>query len=96
VAPLPLHTDGAHHPLPPRFILLACVMPGSQPVSIVIVRFRDAEFDESAIDYESDEEAVDAFYVAEEFQCPSCHRKRGSASVNLTTGTIRFLTAKQA
>src|SRR5436309_898875 len=30
--PFPLHTDGAHLPRPPRFVILACLAQGSVPV----------------------------------------------------------------
>jgi hypothetical protein len=35
----PLHTDGAHLPEPPHFLVLACVRPGSSPVPTVLARF---------------------------------------------------------
>jgi alpha-ketoglutarate-dependent taurine dioxygenase len=37
----PLHTDGAHRRLPPRFIVLACQCPGTRSVPTNLVRFAD-------------------------------------------------------
>jgi hypothetical protein len=37
----PMHTDGAHLPQPPRFIVLVCASPGTAPVSTTLLRFRD-------------------------------------------------------
>jgi hypothetical protein len=37
----PLHTDGAHRLLPPRFLLLACANPGSVPVPTLLQRFSE-------------------------------------------------------
>jgi alpha-ketoglutarate-dependent taurine dioxygenase len=44
----PLHTDGAHLIEPPRFIVLACVNPGSTSVPTVLARFRDLGVDGKA------------------------------------------------
>jgi alpha-ketoglutarate-dependent taurine dioxygenase len=41
----PLHTDGAHLIEPPRFIVLACVNPGSTAVPTVLTRFQDLGVD---------------------------------------------------
>jgi hypothetical protein len=43
----PLHIDGAHHIQPPRFVILACVRPGSNPVPTILVRFRDLQLCET-------------------------------------------------
>jgi hypothetical protein len=37
----PIHTDGAHKPVPPRFIILACANPGTTPAPTVLGRLRD-------------------------------------------------------
>lgn len=37
----PLHTDGAHRLLPPRFIVLACQCPGTRGVPTILIRFSD-------------------------------------------------------
>jgi alpha-ketoglutarate-dependent taurine dioxygenase len=37
----PMHTDGAHWLLPPRFVVLVCVSPGTRPVPTTLLRFRD-------------------------------------------------------
>jgi len=39
----PLHTDGAHLPRPPRFVLLACVDAGLTPVPTTLVHLRDVD-----------------------------------------------------
>lgn len=44
----PLHTDGAHLIEPPRFIVLACVNPGSTAVPTVLTRFQDLGVDGKA------------------------------------------------
>ena len=42
--PFPLHTDGAHLPAPPRFLVLACDHPGSCPVPTIIQHFDNIGF----------------------------------------------------
>lgn len=37
----PMHTDGAHRLVPPRFVVLACASPGAMPVPTTLLRFRD-------------------------------------------------------
>ena len=37
----PMHTDGAHLPQPPRFVVLVCASPGTAPVPTTLLRFRD-------------------------------------------------------
>jgi alpha-ketoglutarate-dependent taurine dioxygenase len=49
LASFPLHTDGAHLLHPPRFVMLACVTPGSRGVPTVVVRLRDIRLDEPAM-----------------------------------------------
>lgn len=44
----PLHTDGAHLIEPPRFIVLACVNPGSISIPTVLARFLDLGVDGKA------------------------------------------------
>lgn len=43
----PLHTDGAHLPDPPRFILLACLDPGISPAPTTLLRFAEIGLDDS-------------------------------------------------
>jgi alpha-ketoglutarate-dependent taurine dioxygenase len=37
----PMHTDGAHLPRPPRFVVLVCASPGTVAVPTTLLRFRD-------------------------------------------------------
>jgi len=37
----PMHTDGAHLPQPPRFVVLVCASPGRDPAATTLLRFRD-------------------------------------------------------
>jgi hypothetical protein len=37
----PMHTDGAHLPQPPRFVVLVCASPGTIAVPTTLLRFRD-------------------------------------------------------
>jgi Taurine catabolism dioxygenase TauD, TfdA family len=37
----PMHTDGAHLPQPPRFVVLVCASPGTAQVPTTLLRFRD-------------------------------------------------------
>jgi hypothetical protein len=46
VSPFPLHTDGEHLIEPPRFIVLACIDPGSCPAPTVLVRFDDLKIED--------------------------------------------------
>ena len=48
-AGFPLHTDGAHHARPPRFIALACEHAGSNPVPTVLTRFWEVMLDRREI-----------------------------------------------
>lgn len=45
---LPLHTDGAHLPAPPRFIILACLNPGAMPIPTALVHSMDLGIDVNA------------------------------------------------
>jgi hypothetical protein len=37
----PMHTDGAHQIVPPRFVVLTCASSGTRPVPTNLLRFRD-------------------------------------------------------
>lgn len=46
----PFHTDGAHFPIPARYIVLACVKPGSLQTPTVLIRFDDLQLSEEGLD----------------------------------------------
>jgi alpha-ketoglutarate-dependent taurine dioxygenase len=46
----PMHTDGAHLPQPPRFVVLVCATPGTAPVPTTLLRFRDLRASEQERD----------------------------------------------
>jgi Taurine catabolism dioxygenase TauD, TfdA family len=39
--PFPFHTDGAHYSRPPRYLVLACISPGTTVVPTVLNSFKD-------------------------------------------------------
>ncbi len=46
--PLPLHTDAAHHPVPCRYLILACAEPGPSPTPTILL-------DDHTVDLTQDE-----------------------------------------
>lgn len=43
----PLHTDGAHHLSPPRYLIFACEQPGASPVPTVLQRFDEIDLSDA-------------------------------------------------
>jgi hypothetical protein len=46
----PLHTDCAHIPIPARYVMLACIRPGSSPTATTLVRFDDLRLRKDSLD----------------------------------------------